>query len=283
MRHAISTGCVLLTMLVFAACEKKVLRPKVVTQTKTADTNIIWKQQQGYGMEPRINSMMNVVANGVFGENGSMFFVYNKENGEKLLTWQDYLVPDEIIPTRSTQFINDHLVAISGTRSYCFNSLTGATVWRHNFQGMYADPHLFKDDSNYVYRTIYDKYKYYYYRTPYDKCDWKLIWSEPKNFSYSYITNSHLAISYNTSGEKLLISSMYQLKNVNGSNYAEPRVLAYNMTQRKIEWDKNLSEKYVEFSPISPLVYNGLYYSFAAYGPTWYLVAINVKIGRAHV
>ncbi len=280
MRHAISTGCVLLTMLVFAACEKKVLRPKVVTQTKTADTNIIWKQQQGYGMEPRINSMMNVVANGVFGENGSMFFVYNKENGEKLLTWQDYLVPDEIIPTRSTQFINDHLVAISGTRSYCFNSLTGATVWRHNFQGMYADPHLFKDDSNYVYRTIYDKYKYYYYRTPYDKCDWKLIWSEPKNFSYSYITNSHLAISYNTSGEKLLISSMYQLKNVNGSNYAEPRVLAYNMTQRKIEWDKNLSEKYVEFSPISPLVYNGLYYSFAAYGPTWYLVAINVTTGQ---
>ncbi|MCG9879534.1 MAG: PQQ-binding-like beta-propeller repeat protein [Bacteroidia bacterium] len=265
----------MLAFLLFA-CKKNPENTQVKDDTIYLES--VWSKEMSPGSIAAVNSQGNVLVEERYDTKGR-FNLLNATNGELLWTWNDLDAGDGRILFESKQIFGDLLVFNgSENRTYAVNMLTGATVWRHHFEGKQANPHLFKDSKDNIYRVLYEpnnKSVQTIVRTYANFKNWEPICTyEDTSKIYTDLHISNIGIARAGSAEEVCVFSIS-----NGSAMPQlAKIIGYDTNKKSFVWQNDYSNL-IGFSENKIHVWEEITYLIGSEINKQILLAINGKNG----
>lgn len=262
--------------------------PSLTASDTISKLDTVWRVEiNDYSITPILNSSKNVLTSKMFNDSrGEVFQLRSGQSGELLWEWSDYFTPEHGFFGSSKMFYKDVLILSNSYKTYAFSSITGQTLWRDNQKGMIGDNSMAIDDEGYVYHTFRDigngNRNIYVWRTKYDQLKWEQIYVFSDTVDNGKMANMNIVVSKNTKGENILVFTPVMFRDFSGVNTYASKVIAYNIDERKIEWqvDYNLNNEHLQFWKTDMVAKNDKIYIFAVAGTKYFLQAYQIADGK---
>lgn len=232
-----------------------------------------------YSNNPILNSRNDILMSSLFNPDGrEIFKLFDGKNGELKWKWDDYLRDEEDFSESKHVVINNALILSAYNATYALDITSGQTLWKNYIDTMYGS-HMVFSDGDYIYKGFtgeHGRYKSYIFRTRYDHLNWELVctYTDSTN-TFDQMGASTINFANNDKGERLVLFPLTQVD----SDKHSAVLCCYNLNTRAYEWIKDYSDKYLEFRVAKAVAHDDKYFVHTVWGPTWYLVAINIKDG----
>jgi len=236
------------------------------------ELDTVWTLPNGYSTYPEIYKN-GVLVSWKYNPQGDTYRYINKETGKINWEWNDYIIPAEGV----NHIINNNILVLAdGPRNYGVDLNTGKTLWKNQMLGHSAIHQIFFDEEKYAYQTYNDDFGVSkIFKTNIQNGARELVLSiSDTNSNYSRTLISPLRISKNSSGENILIMSLYLLPKGAGEA-AKNLVLCYSLDKQKYNWSKDYTNQYREFSITGFLGSDGNTFIFADFMQKNYLLCLN--------
>lgn len=275
-KKTIQFASIFLLAFTIFACKKN------VETSQNSDNNIylesVWSKEMLPGGAAGLNSQGNILVEERNDTKGR-YVLLNANTGELIWTWSDLDAGDAKILFESKIILGDLLVFNgSENRTYAVNMLTGATVWRHHFEGKKANSNLFKDSKDNIYRVLHEpnnKSVQTIVRTYANFKNWETICTyEDSSKIYTDMHISNIGIARAGSEEEVCVFSIS-----NGSAMPQmAKVIGYDTNKKSFVWQNDYSNL-IGFSENRIHVWEEMTYLIGSEINKQILLAINGKNG----
>lgn len=264
----------------------------MINQPKEIDSTckLIWRKpispdsQTAQIASPIINAEGNIVVS-FWGTSASpnreCFELFDGNTGNIIWKWDDYLRNESGFSNRSREVIDNSLILSNWNATYSFDLITGMTNWKHFYDTMYGSTALYSSNDKHVYHGFQGekgRYSFHLFRTVPESPYWELCYQHFDTLKlHDKISESSISFYEGINGNQLAYITLVSYTSFQNRLV---QLACYNLTEKRIIWNKDYSSEFDQFDQRDSKIINGKLYQFATgTDGFFYLVTFDIETG----